>query len=337
MWRTGCWTCRLLIVALFVVGLYVYSPAFGADAPKEVGLTILHTNDVHGMLMPFDYDALGTKEKNVGGVSRRATLIRQIKAQSQKAVLVMDAGDVFVRGPMEKYEGEPDFAVMNAVPYDVMTLGNDEFRGDQYTGSPGPKGLEILRRRIKQAQFPIVCANVIDRSTGKTLVPPYVIIERGGIRVGIFGVTSSCSAEYPQTKGLEIKDPIQTAKQIVTELEPKCDFIIALTHIGYPLDLALTGAIPSIGAIIGGHSHTWVFAPMVVKASKPDGPDWWVGGPIVCQDGEYGKCLGRLDLALRQDSNGHWRVARYQGRLVPVTSALKPASDVEKVIEARGQ
>jgi 2',3'-cyclic-nucleotide 2'-phosphodiesterase (5'-nucleotidase family) len=151
--------------------------------------------------------------------------------------------------------------------------------------------------------------------------------------IGIFGVTAPRIAEYAQTVALDVKDPIIVAKQIVAELEPKCNFIIALTHIGYDLDLQLAREIPSIDAIIGGDSHTWLPNPVPVKALNPVGPEWWVGGPIVCQDGEWGKCLGRLELAVRKDPSGQYLVTRYQAKLINIDASIKPAGDVENIIK----
>ncbi len=306
--------------------------AWGKPA-SEPGLTILHTNDVHGMLVPFDYTALGKNEKDVGGAARRVALIRKLKKESVKPAIVMDAGDVFVRGPMEKLEGVPDFDVMNSVPYDVMTLGNNEFKGDQYTGKPSPEGMKILERRMKQAHFPILCANVFYKDTGKPIALSYIIVQKEQMKIGIFGVTAPRIAGYAQTVALDVKDPIIIAKQIVAELEPKCSFIIALTHIGYDLDLQLAREIPSIDAIIGGDSHTWLPVPVPVKALNPVGPNWWIGGPIVCQDGEWGKCLGRLDLAVRKDNTGQYLVTRYQAKLINIDASIKPAGDVENIIK----
>lgn len=323
---------QLLTLSLIITLCSFTGIAYGKPA-SEPGLTILHTNDVHGMLVPFDYTALGKNEKDVGGTARRVALIRKLKKESVKPTIVMDAGDVFVRGPMEKLEGVPDFDVMNSVPYDVITLGNNEFKGDQYTGKPSPEGMKILERRMKQAHFPILCANVFYKDTGKPIALPYIIVQKEQMKIGIFGVTAPKIAGYAQTVALDVKDPIIIAKQIVAELEPKCNFIIALTHIGYDLDLQLAREIPSIDAIIGGDSHTWLPIPVPVKALNPVGPKWWVGGPIVCQDGEWGKCLGRLDLAVRKDNTGQYLVTRYQAKLINVDASIKPAGDVENIIK----
>ncbi|MHB9035051.1 MAG: bifunctional metallophosphatase/5'-nucleotidase [Armatimonadota bacterium] len=310
------WLTLLCVIA----SVCISHAAFAVDQPQSLVLTILYTNDVHGDLLPFDYAALGKSETNVGGAARRATLIRKIKCEAKNPVLVMDAGDVFARGPMQDLEGEPDFAVMNAVPYDILTLGNNEFKGDQHTGKAGPRGLEILRERLNQAKFAVISANVIDNATGKTLVAPYHVFEKGGVRIGVFGLTAPRTATYPQAIALTFSDPVLTAKKMVAQLKDKCDFIIALTHIGYPLDIMLASSVPGIQVIIGGDSHTWLFQPTKI------------GGAIICQDGEWGKTLGRLDVSLCRAEDGHYSVSKYEGKLIDIDSSIAPAKDIEEII-----
>lgn len=313
------------LICLLAV-LFLAWPAIGSLKPTTE-FTILHTNDLHGHLFPFDYDSLGKVETDVGGAARRAALVRKLKKEAGHPVLVMDAGDAFTRGPLADLEGVPDFDVMNAVPYDIMVLGNNEFKG-----AGGLRGQKIMFERIKQARFPVICANVFDRSTGKTIVPRYKILDAGGLKVGVFGLTPPRVADYEQAQGLEIRDPVEVAKAIVPELERQCDFVVALSHAGYHLDLIIASLVPGIDVIIGGDTHTWLFEPTFVSHDAGTGPEWWVRGTIVCQAGEWGKCLGRLDLSLRRTDSGRYRVERYAGRLVEVDSSIAPAPDVERIV-----
>ena len=300
---------------------------YSADK-QDVSLTILYTNDVHGHIFPFDYDSLGEKKQNVGGAARRAALIRNLKASAGDSVIVMDAGDVFTRGPLENLKGVPDFEIMNAVPYDVMTLGNNEFEG-----SPHNEAEQILYSRIKDAHFPLLSANVFDKRTGRNIVLPYKIFNVDGIKIGIFGLTTPRVGEYKWLKNIELKDPVSEAKNIVSELYGKADFIIALTHLGCLNDLELAKKVPQIDVIIGGDSHTWLFEPLLLKTSNKKLPSWWAGGTIICQDGEYGKCVGKLDLSLRFAPGDRYHVCKYDGKLVDVNSSVAPAPDIEKIIE----
>lgn len=313
--------------AYFVCLLAVFGcPATYADRPQSITLTILHTNDVHGHLFPFDYDTLGADEVSVGGAARRASLIRQIKSSANHPVLVMDAGDIFMRGPISDLEGAPDMEIMNAVPYDVMTFGNNEFKGNEAANLPRPDGRRIIINCIKQVKFSVLSANVVDLATGKPVVQPYKIFDYDGVKVGVFGLTTPRDFRHPEDWGMNAKDPVATAKEMVSELQGKCDLIVALTHVGFPYDLMLASLVPQIDVIIGGDSHTWLFRPMVIKRSNSN------QGVIVCQDGEWGKCVGRLDLTLHLSNSDHYEVTNYSDQLLPVNSSIKPASDIEDII-----
>jgi len=180
---------RLLAAGFFALPLLVPLGAW-AQQPSSVRLTILHTNDTHGHLLPFSYpsvvpagsalDALRVRG-NIGGVARRATLVARIREELRRRdtpVWLIDAGD-FAEGTSfsTEYHGEADIAAMNAVGYDFATLGNHEF-SDR---------LAQLKKLISLASYPILCANVMEASTGKLLTRPYTIESVGPLR-------SACSA-----------------------------------------------------------------------------------------------------------------------------------------------
>ncbi len=306
---------KWLSILCVVVSLCSIGGAY-ADQPSYAHLTILYTNDIHGHLFPLDYDGLYTVETNVGGAARRAALIRKIKSETPNPVIVMDAGDVFARGPLQDMQGEPDFAVMNAIPYDIMTLGNHEFDGDAYMDNPGPKGRKILQKRIEQAKFVIVSANVVDKETGH-IVEPYHIFDMSGIKVGVIGLTTPLTAKYRQTSTLSFLDPVEITKNVVSKLDGKCDLIIALSHLGFLPDIELAYDVPGINVIIGGDTHTWIFSPINVE-----------GRTLVCQAGEWGIAMGRLDLTLSDH-----KISNYNGQLIDIDSAIEPAKDVQAIID----
>lgn len=312
-------TC-LFLTLLIGVGSYADQQS---RLPKYARLIILHTNDVHGHMLPFEYG----EDSNVGGVARRATMIDSLRSQCADALLVLDAGDVFTRGPLAAaYHGEPDFNVLNAIPYDVLTLGNNEFEGGD-----GMAGQKVLFDRIRQARIPIVCANCTYKATGKPIVPPYVILERNGIRIGIFGLTAPRVAKYSTVEGLQIEDPIQAAKRVVPILKQESDVVIGLTHIGYGLDKQLAAQVPDIDIIVGGDSHTWLYQPELVRASDTQ-QAFWVGGPVIAQDGEWGRCLGNLNVVLRLQGEHDYQVMSFSGELVPVNDSIKPSVEIATLL-----
>jgi len=171
------------LAALLLVLLLLPQPV----PAQEVSLTILHTNDTHGHLLPFSYPSIvppGSElseikvRKDIGGIARRATLVKRLRAELEArgtTVWLMDGGD-FSDGTAfsTEYHGEADIAAMNALGYDFGTLGNHEFNNP----------LARLRKLISQFRFPLLCANVTDVSTGKPLLPEYAIRELGTLKVG---------------------------------------------------------------------------------------------------------------------------------------------------------
>lgn len=317
---------RILIVA----GLLHLAARASAPTGETVRLTILHTNDVHGRLLPFAYAEQGrggALREDVGGAARRATLIRRLRAEIPGDELLLDAGDVFTRGALTNaYEGQADIAAMNVAGYDAGAIGNNEFKARDAVDAGDARGSQAaLLRFVRASRFPWLCANLAD-GTGKPLpgIRPYVIKRINGLRVGIVSVTAPRSAGYPQTRGWRITDPFAAMKSVVPEVRKRCDIVIALTHIGMPMDLLLAGSVDGIDAIVGGDSHTFLYEPL------------WVTGPSgrrvpIVQDGEYGVNVGRLDLNFGR-VDGDYRLVSAEGRLTPVDGSLPADPKVQRVL-----
>src|SRR5574337_85196 len=222
---------RTLTGAGALLGLGTLTSAFrrananpGDD--NHVKIVILHTNDVHSHIDPFpDNDP---KYPGLGGVERRASLINQIRAK-EKNVILLDAGDIFQGTPyFNMYNGEPEIRLMSQMKYDATAIGNHDFDG----------GMENLAKQLNNSTFPMLCANYDFTGTameGKTV--PYTIIEKEGVRVGIFGLGIEMaglvdSRLYGKTQYL---DPIVKAAETTHLLrnEKNCDVVICLSHLGY--------------------------------------------------------------------------------------------------------
>jgi 5'-nucleotidase len=303
------------------------------DRPHELLLTILHTNDVHGHILPFYYQEIGRGEKDErirGGAARRATLIRELKRSIKNPVLLVDGGDTFTRGPLTKtYLGVADTAVMNSIGYDIAELGNNEFKakdGDQAGDFAGAQA--AMLKNVRSSKFPWICANLRDANGG--FIPgiePFVVREIGGVRVGFLGLTTPVSNKYPQLKGWHILNPIQTVREWVPIARKECDVLIAITHDGVDLDRELAVNTSGIDAIIGAHSHTFLYKPIVEKNLD--------GQPVpIVQDGEFGVDLGRFDLDFKQDDQGKWTLASYKDRLIPIDDHIKEAGDIKAVADS---
>lgn len=253
----------------------------------EKKLTILHTNDQHSRIEPFDSSY--TRNPNQGGFARRAHLISEIRKQEPN-VLLLDSGDIFQGTPyFNMFGGELEFKLMSMMGYDAATMGNHDF----------DNGLEGFLNVLPNAKFPFICSNYDFSNTilnGKTL--PYKIFDKDGIRIGIFGVGIDLNGlvgkkQYQETV---YNDPVSVAQHYSNFLknEKKCDLVICLSHLGYEFDdskicdVKLAPQTENIDLILGGHTHT--FLPEPQSYTNRQGKN-----VLINQVGWAGLLLGRID------------------------------------------
>lgn len=260
-------------------------------------LTILHTNDVHSHIDPFPAD--DPRNANMGGVSRRAALIESIRNENPN-VLLLDAGDIFQGTPyFNYYGGELEFKLMSMMQYDLSTIGNHDF----------DNGIQGLYAQMPHAKFEFVSANYDFKNTAMDgLVKPFKIFNKNGIKVGVFGIGIELNGLVDKKMYQETvySDPVEATQEMVRILkkEQQCDVVICLSHLGYNYknepnkicDLKLAELTKDIDLIIGGHTHTFLDKPTVVK--NLDGNE-----VLVNQVGCYGINLGRIDFYLDSSKN----------------------------------
>ncbi|MCX6377077.1 MAG: bifunctional UDP-sugar hydrolase/5'-nucleotidase [Armatimonadetes bacterium] len=309
--------------------LLILSSMACADS-RYVRLTILHTNDTHSHLLPFSYPSTVMVEgqqmnlpayKDIGGIARRATLIKRIRAE-QNPALVLDAGDIIDGSPFSvEFAGEADFAAVNAAGYDAAVTGNHEYSNTY----------ENFNKRLFEAEFPVIGANVYRISTDSPILTPYIMRNEDGLRVAILGLVTPNNYTAVKEGNLEIKDPITVAKEWVPKLRECADAVILLTHIGFDEDRKLAEQVPGIDAIIGGHSHTRLEHPVLVKHA-PDSDPFSIDGTVIAQDFQWGGDLGEVDLVFRKGDSG-WTLMSYGGKLIPVTNDIPEDAKVREVVE----
>jgi 5'-nucleotidase len=291
---------------LMLAGAFPYEALAGAPGTK---LTILHTNDVHSRLEPFGED--GGRYAGQGGAAARAALIAGIRSREEH-VLLLDAGDAFQGTPyFNLYKGEPEIKAMSAMRYDAMTMGNHDFDA----------GVEGFARQLQHASFAVLAANYDFTGTameGKSL--PYTVMKKGDIKVGIFGLGIQLKGLVPDDAygATQYLEPIQTARSTVDKLRRRehCDLVICLSHLGYDYDYRkvsdkiLAKETEGIDLIIGGHTHTFLEQPTVMKNRR--------GAEVMInQVGWAGLRLGRIDYTLNHKrgaipTNAHTVVVRKQ-------------------------
>lgn len=260
-------------------------------------LTILHTNDQHSRIEPFDSSY--TRNPNQGGFARRASLVQQIRSQENN-VLLLDSGDIFQGTPyFNFFGGELEFKLMSMMGYDASTMGNHDF----------DNGLEGFLKVLPNAKFPFICSNYDFKNTildGKT--ESFKIFNKNGIKVGLFGVGIQLDGlvgkkNYGETV---YENPIEIAQQYADMLksEKKCDLVVCLSHIGYQYrdnpdkicDIQLAEKTDNIDVILGGHTHTFLKEPITYQNRKGK-------NVLVNQVGWAGLLLGRIDFYFDQNKN----------------------------------
>ena len=271
-----------------------------------VKITILHTNDWHSRIEPFAKDA--GQYAGLGGAASRAALIRKIRAE-EKNILLLDAGDIFQGTPyFNFFKGELEYKLMTEMGYDLATLGNHDF----------DNGIEGIINQLQYAKFEFVNCNYnFSNTLLSDKVKPYKLYNKGGIKIGVFGVGIELKGLVPDELYGNIKynDPINVANKIANELKikHKCDLIICLSHLGYKYqndkvsDITLAQKTQKIDLIIGGHTHTFLDTPD--KQKNSEGKD-----VLINQVGWAGINLGRIDYTFEPLKNM---------AIQPISSVLK--------------
>ncbi len=293
----------------YVNSLAAFSAPLLRPRAGETLITILHTNDQHSQI-----DPLPANDRNAGkgGVARRATLVKRIRAENPNTLL-LDAGDAFQGTPyFNLYRGEVEYKAMTAIGYDVVTLGNHDF----------DNGVEALAEAMKHAKFEFVSANYDVRGTAiENRVKPYVVRELGGVRVGVFGLGVKLEGLNPPDsfKGVKYYDPVKVALGSVRVLRERerCAMVVCASHLGYyPTpkadevgDSQVASQVDGIDFIASGHTHTFMRQPVAVK--QPSGSN-----TIVFQVGKSGIYLGRVDFTVRSN-----KVTASAGRLLDLRDA----------------
>ncbi|MHB8068784.1 MAG: bifunctional metallophosphatase/5'-nucleotidase [Desulfobaccales bacterium] len=286
----------LNIVLVIILSILFLAPA----QAREVSLRILYVNDFHGFAEP--YQPPGSQEQ-LGGAACLAAAAKKLR--QQKPTLLLAAGDM-IQGHSwaNLFQGKSSISLMNLMHFDAMVVGNHEF----------DFGQEVLKKRIADARFPVLGANVEGFKDG---LKPYVIKDLQGLKVAVIGLVTpdTPQATHPcNVAGLKFLPPAASVEKYLPELKKQADLVLVLSHLGYEADRNLAAQVPGIGVIVGGHSHTKLLEPTVV------------GGTILVQAWEHAKALGVLDLQVEDG-----KIKSYNGRL----EMIKPAQGREdKAVQA---
>ena len=277
------------------------STAFAADFSN---LVIVHTNDSHG------YDR---RAEGINGMATVSALKKDFQQQG-KNVILLDAGDAIQDNNLVNLsEGKTAIQFMNAAKYDAMALGNHEF----------DYGADVTQKRIKEAKFPVMSANIYVDATGKPFAPKTrTILKRGDVKIGVFGLTtpSTVTTSNPlSVRGLTFlsqEDLYKAAQREVDALKKDgVDLVVAVGHLGSKPDVAgdrsddVLEHVKGIDIFIDGHDHT-------VK-------NRYVNGALLAETGAH---LENIGVILYKD--GKW-----QEDLYPYGRFTKEDPTVKKIVD----
>jgi 2',3'-cyclic-nucleotide 2'-phosphodiesterase (5'-nucleotidase family) len=290
---------RSFKITIFCIFFALLSVSLASGRQSEI--RIIYVNDFHGFAEP--YKPRGSEEM-LGGIAYAAGAVEKLR--KEKPSLLLAAGDM-IRGNnwANLFQGESVIKLMNLMKFDAMVVGNHEF----------DFGQKVLKKRIAEAKFPILGANV----EGFPLLQPYVIKELQGVKVAIIGVVTedtAFSTDPRKVAGLRFLDPGDTVEKYLKVLKKKADLVVVLSHLGHLPERALAQKVKGIHVIVGGHSHTKVLKPVVI------------GNTIVVQAWEHGKALGVLDLTLKDG-----KIIKFQGHLQEIKPAAgNPDKNVQNLV-----
>lgn len=262
----------------------IVSWGFSAYGQNTKELIILQTSDVHSRIEPINQK--GDRNYGEGGFVRRATFLQQFRKEHEN-VLLFDCGDISQGTPYyNMFQGEVEIKLMNEMGYDAMTIGNHEFDFN----------VDNMERLFKMAEFPVVCANYnLDATALKDVVKPYVILNKYGLKIGVFGLGARPEGLIQANKceGVVYEDPVGISNEVAALLkeEEGCDLVICLSHLGIQMDEHLVAKTRNIDVILGGHSHTFMQEPKTYL--NTDGKE-----VSILHTGKSGVRVGRLDLTL---------------------------------------
>jgi len=271
-------------IAVFLSILIILFPlSLSAENTSPVDLTILHVNDTHGRILPYIETNISNNEM-VSGAAFLAKMIQEERSQNPEGTLLLSAGDMFQGTPVSNiFKGRPVVEVMNYLKFDAMAIGNHEFDW----------GMDMLEQLRASSGFPYLSANIKDnRGQYLTGVKPYIIVTRKKLKIAIIGLTTPeviYAVRSADKKRIIVHRSEDILPRLIQEAKDEgAAVIVVLSHLGLNADKELAANVSGIHIIVGGHSHTPLETPIVVRNT------------IIVQAGCNGLYLGILKVKVDQ-------------------------------------
>ncbi|MBI3817265.1 MAG: bifunctional metallophosphatase/5'-nucleotidase [Planctomycetes bacterium] len=320
-------TARNRIVAFFasaaLVLCFLAGRGAGASGDEVVKFVILHSNDLHGQLLPRP--ARGRANEQMGGAAAIDAAVRRERAEAEKAgarLLLIDSGDWYQGTPEGNFvkdgvTGALMVEWMNRAGYDAAVIGNHDF----------DFGVANLMALMAKAKFTVLGANILNPVAGgpKTadghsgsdgaeskpvalapIAKPYAIYEFKGVKLAVIGLLTADTPRMVaegRLGNITIPDEIAEARKWVDRASKEADIVILATHCGADIDKRLAEAVPEVPVILGGHSHTFIRQPSAVEHEPAalKNNEWKPGHAAktyIVQSGSKAENLDRIEIAI---------------------------------------
>ncbi|MGH7510402.1 MAG: 5'-nucleotidase C-terminal domain-containing protein [Gemmatimonadales bacterium] len=302
-------------------------------AQDTAHVVVVATTDVHGHATDWDYLY---DRPFAGGLTRVATIVDSLKARHPGQVVVVDAGDLIQGNPFATYfarvaprDPNPVIEAMNLTGYDVATPGNHEFDW----------GLPAMGRAIAGAAFPYVSGNIYTVDADTLLYPPYAVVQREGVRIGITGFTTPGTMVWnrEQVAGkLRIEPISKVAGRVVESLRRESDIAVALIHSG------MDGSSSYDTAGVGTENAARMLATLpirpdlvVVGHSHREIADSVVRGVHFVQPRPYAGSVSVTHIGLVH-RGGRWMPVRIRSELVSTARVASSDRLIQRLAPAHG-
>lgn len=274
-----------------------------AGGTDTVEIQILATSDMHGKFAPYDY-ALN-EESMSGSVAQVAAAVKELRNDN---TLMIDVGDVIQDNSADLFmedEIHPMILAMNAIGYDVCVTGNHEYN----------YGMDALKRILSQNQAKILTANVFDRD-GNAIADPYVILERGGVKIGIIGMVTPNITKWDAVnlEGCTITNPVEETKKAIAQLDGKVDLLIGVAHMGEDNEYGVADSgvtdlaekCPELDVILAAHEHKLVEGT-------------YINDVLVVENKNSAQTMAQVNITLAKDKDGTYEVTDRTSKSITIS------------------
>jgi len=296
---------------LYIAGLPYLQ---GSHIMSRTGrITFLQINDSHAYVSPHpELFWQGSKDRflTCGGYARIAHIFNTVRSEHTDSVVTLDNGDT-LHGtyPVIQSQGEAMIPVLNSLCFDAMTA--------HWEFAYGPAHFKALSQKLT---YPVLALNCYDETSHELIFPPYTIIERGGLCIGIIGVANTIvDKTMPSSfsKGIYLTLGNEELPAYIQELreEQRVDLVVVLSHLGFPQEVQLASQVRGIDVLLSGHTHNRMYTPIIEH------------GTVLMQSGCHGSFVGRLDVTVEDGS-----ITGHSHELIPVTESIPPDPHVDALV-----